>query len=604
VNEPNNDPASKEDVIDGGQSPDIFVSYRVRPDEDLAGELRTLLEGAIDPRPQVFVSGLGGLRASARSARAYVGLITKASVDREWIYFEAGAAFGRNVLYAPLLVDLAAIELPSSIGGYQGTAATDQARMHEFVEDLAKAIGAEVKPHFGQRFSRFAKAVEAYRKAPSEELSGLPLAIHLIEVGKRDEGQALFDELENAESRAERKANIRVTKLYFLHKDRTDRLSLLEQQPREIQETATFKLWLGVNETNPVRAVQLLREAYDGNLEGFHQRWALESLARNEFELGHKRAATSRLLQALASGDRYLRALAAAQLAEHLGESDEILKLLLVTESTLDGAFESLSRAARYCWTKGYTNIGLHLAMQCVTNRSNDESHLYRGLLRNQANCRSLAFEDYRVAAQRGASVAKSNMASLLNGGPVAEAGLDILRTHPGNYNSQDPGSPYEIRAVLERSVDAERAQERTRTAHGQRLAKAIHRLLDTWRRRQQGFTGSGQWIARAASGTWELVVQDGTVRVSRNAEPLILRELGPLSGFFVGFLGPVAKILLVLGHIPESVVFDGFAETGAVEWLETVPAPPREESERPLTVNDGIERLALPGPEEEGPSA
>ena len=139
----------------GSQDVEVFISYRVRPDEELAGELRTLLESAIDPRPRVFVSGLGGLRASAdsyreqlrtaaRSAKAYVGLITKASVDREWIYFEAGAAFGRSVLYAPVLVDVAPSELPSSIGGYQGATATDQTRMRDFVEDVAKAIGAKL----------------------------------------------------------------------------------------------------------------------------------------------------------------------------------------------------------------------------------------------------------------------------------------------------------------------------------------------------------------------------------------------------------------------------------------------------------------------------
>lgn len=43
-----------------GDGIDIFVSYRVRPDEGLAGELKNLLESSIEPKPRVFVSGLGG----------------------------------------------------------------------------------------------------------------------------------------------------------------------------------------------------------------------------------------------------------------------------------------------------------------------------------------------------------------------------------------------------------------------------------------------------------------------------------------------------------------------------------------------------------------
>jgi hypothetical protein len=78
----------------------------------------------------VFVSGLGGLKASSvgfkpqlqkavQEAQVFVGIITPASKDREWIFYEAGAAWGRGAIYVPLLVDLAAHDLPSSIADYQ-----------------------------------------------------------------------------------------------------------------------------------------------------------------------------------------------------------------------------------------------------------------------------------------------------------------------------------------------------------------------------------------------------------------------------------------------------------------------------------------------------
>ncbi len=288
----------KEETVVAGFN--IFISYRVRPDEELAGELRALLESAIEPKPRVFISGLGGLRAStdsyreqlraaAMNADAYVGLITKASVDREWIFFEAGAAFGRGVLYVPVIVDMTPSDLPTSIGGYQGVVAKDQARMRDFVDDVAKAIGARTKPHFSQRFGRFAKAVEAYGKpSAAEELSGVPLAIDLIEAGRREEAEKLFDELAEKEERPEKRANIRITKLVFMRKDGTGLLELLESEAPELKDTAIFKLWLGIHETNPVKAMQLLREASAGPLEGFHRRWALEALVRNEFQLGQR----------------------------------------------------------------------------------------------------------------------------------------------------------------------------------------------------------------------------------------------------------------------------------------------------------------------------
>ena len=88
----------------------IFVSYRVDPDQPIAEALKTLIQTTFDPPPKVFVSGAGGLRPSAltfraqldstaKSAVAFIGIITNASKDRAWIHFEAGAAWGRSRLW-------------------------------------------------------------------------------------------------------------------------------------------------------------------------------------------------------------------------------------------------------------------------------------------------------------------------------------------------------------------------------------------------------------------------------------------------------------------------------------------------------------------------
>jgi hypothetical protein len=565
---------------------DIFVSYRVRPDEELAGELRTLLEATIDPKPRVFVSGLGGLRASAdgyrdqlrkaaRNARVYVGLITKASIDREWIFFEAGAAFGRSVLYAPVLVDVSASELPESIGGYQGITARDQARMRELTEDLAKELGAQAKGHFAQRFARFAKAVEDYGKeGPDEELSGVPLAIRLMQNGRRDESEKLFDELIEAADSPEEKANIGITKLVFSRKEGTDLLELLEAQPIGVKTTAVCKLWTGDFETNPLKAVKLLREAYEGSLEGFHKRLALTALARKEFELGHTPSATARLLDALSSEDRHLRGDAAQCLAAQLENDNSIGKLLLLVEGILDPSLEHLVEAARYCRQKEYTALALHISNVCVAQKDSGESHLWRGLARHQAMLRSLAFEDYRASSKHGVPVAKSNMASLLNSGAVAEAGLEILRDHAGEFSCDDPGLSYQVRSELERSIELERKTERDLCAYGDRAVKAMHRLVEGWLRRDsEQVLVQGSWKAAGSSDKWTAAISGTVVSVNLNGKALTVQCVPPFEGFHVALEGTTLRLLFVIGAEFEAVAVDGFATVGKLEWLQFRPA-------------------------------
>jgi hypothetical protein len=566
---------------------DIFVSYRVRPDEKLAGELRILLETSIEPKPRVFVSGLGGLRASADSyreqlrhaatnAKTYVGLITKASADREWIFFEAGAAFGRGVLYAPILINISGSDLPSSIGGYQGAMANDPSCMQNFVEDIAKAIGARAKLQFEKRYHRFAKAVESYGKPePVQELSGIPLAISLLELGRIEEGEKLFDELAGAADSLEAKADIRITKLFFLKNDVDNQgmLELLETQPDEVKSTAIFKLWLGVHETNPIRAIQILREAYADTLDGFRRQLALNKLVQNEFEMGHTREATKRLLEAFSCEDRHQRSNAAAQLADYLGDNNPILKLLLLVEATLEPTFDHFLDTVDFCWQQSYVAVGLHMAWKCLPQQENEQSYLYRGLLREKAGLRSLAFEDWRGAAQYGSSVAKSNMANALNVGSVAAAGLEILRDHVGDYNSSDPGFPYAIRADLERSLAKERKDEADLRSYGDQIVKSIHRLFEGWRHLKGSVPlTDGRWQALGNIGTLQLTVTEGNITIELDKAVLTLQQILPFNGFYVAFNSGEVCLLFVIHNEVEIVALNGMSKLGNVEWLELLP--------------------------------
>jgi hypothetical protein len=165
----------------GGETPEtasggrlrVFISYRSDPDAPLASALKRLIEGAIDPQPTVFTAGDGGLKPSnigfkkqlqtaAQAANAFVAIITAASKDREWISFEAGAAWGRDLMYAPVLVGARPDDMPSTIGDYQALNSQSKEDMLGLATSLAGLDGSTVKEHFVQRFHSFAQSVERY----------------------------------------------------------------------------------------------------------------------------------------------------------------------------------------------------------------------------------------------------------------------------------------------------------------------------------------------------------------------------------------------------------------------------------------------------------
>ncbi|MFL5243846.1 MAG: hypothetical protein ACJ8FY_17225 [Gemmataceae bacterium] len=188
----------------------IFISYRIDPDAPLASVLKRLIVTSIDPEPEVFVSGDGGLRPSnagfkqqlqdaARSAKAFVAVITNASKDREWIFFEAGAAWGQNLMYAPVLIGARPEELPSTIGDYQALRGQQREDMERLIITLAELNGSSVRSHFGRRYQTFAKTLEQYQKGPlgsddndAEHESELVIACKLALKGETTEANKIL----------------------------------------------------------------------------------------------------------------------------------------------------------------------------------------------------------------------------------------------------------------------------------------------------------------------------------------------------------------------------------------------------------------------------
>ena len=175
--------------------------------------MKRLIEGAIDPQPIVFVAGDGGLRPSnigfkrqlqtaAQNAHAFVAVITNASKDREWIFFEAGAAWARDLMYAPVLVGARPEDLPTSIGDYQALNSQSKDDMLRLVTTLAELTGAQVRERFGQRYQAFARTVnerlqgDLGNEAEDDAATRDPVlrAYRFAILGETEQANELFDQ--------------------------------------------------------------------------------------------------------------------------------------------------------------------------------------------------------------------------------------------------------------------------------------------------------------------------------------------------------------------------------------------------------------------------
>ena len=266
----------------------VFISYRVHPDQPLAIALKELIEGAIEPEPRVFVSGAGGLRpssigskpqiqAAVQTARAFIAIITQQSKDREWIFFEAGAAWGRNQLYSPLLVDTAPSELASSIADYQAIRASDRDEVERLISAIAEAIGGTVRSRFSNRYRAFQKRLQAYNatsadEGPEDDRSPLGQAIDLLKRGELDASNDLFAKLENNALSKEEKTQIRISKLINSGLKNNEILHALETVEEQYDVTSISQYWLGFFQNRPPASIrhyssclELLKVAKDEN---------------------------------------------------------------------------------------------------------------------------------------------------------------------------------------------------------------------------------------------------------------------------------------------------------------------------------------------------
>lgn len=575
-----------------GREIDVFVSYRVDPDEPLAEELKALLEGAIEPTPSVFVSGAGGLEVSsvgfrqqlqeaAQQASAFIAIITQASTEREWLFFEAGAAFGRGVIYAPLLIDTARGELPSSIGGSQAVKASDQHSIRRMVHRIAQELGSKLKPRFGNRYSRFARAVENYGKEDKGESGSPPdiiRAMRLMESSREDEAAQLFSQLMGEAKTPGGKARIEIAKAISSPREERTMLEALDDVPPEHRETSIYQLWRGDKETNPREGMRHLEAALDGDMTGFFLAWATTRMAEREVSIGDLASARQRLLQAAGSTDRVVRSAAARALAKLFDDTDKFGALLLHLIS-LDRETNRRS-TLDFCHTHGFTTIGLYLASREPSTEATGSDSLTRGLLRHQAGLHSLAYLDYSKAAHAGLGVAKSNMAVLLESGPVPGAAVELLRQHEGDYNARNPGIPHAVRGRVEQSLSEDTRKEDALRASGEQVFQTLRYCADL------GFSKLGPGLSGApctwqARDEWTISWDGQDLEVKHADRTLEVSKIEPFPCLFVASERSEIRLIVSLGSQASAWTLPGFAEPGETNLIALTPvaAATREDS-------------------------
>jgi hypothetical protein len=521
------------------EGPDVFISYRLDPDQATANALKKLVEGSIVPTPVVFVSGAGGLRPSkiglkpqlqraVSAARAFLGVITPQSKDREWVIFEAGAAWGRKQMYAPVLLDIEPHELGTTVADFVATKADHKDEMETLVGEVAKALGASVRRHFSQRYTAFERHLEQRAKKPATEkgqnsdpVGALSNALQLWHKGERDEALRAFTTAEAEASTVEAKAHIQILRLNVLNEDDKDKFRhALLAMPDEVHATAVWLTWKGITERREHVAVADYQRAIAvPTARPTDVDFAVEYCARGLFELGRSEQAVALLMNFIGSvpGERRERFVKA--LWDELEALSPTAKLALAAAVTSFDDPDTWRRLADTAVEERWAGIGIYAGRRHRSRSDGGGAKNSLGRVYMTAGFVSLAYEAFMEAVEAGASVARANLALCLTGQGVPAAGLALLKQHAGDWDSASPDFPFKMRGEIEQSIAAERMQADQAAKRGHRLLLMLAELVD-------------QGLARGAvEGPLLEVVEDSGTAVS-------LFPLRPFAGIYEARMG------------------------------------------------------------------
>jgi hypothetical protein len=136
----------------------VFISHSSK-DADFALALIDLLKAGLaltadqircssvdGYRLPVGVNTEGKLREEVNAAKVVIGLITTSSLASYYVMFELGARWGANLFLAPLLAGVKASELSGPLGLLNALSASNEAQLHQLLEDISRHLGLRLQP--------------------------------------------------------------------------------------------------------------------------------------------------------------------------------------------------------------------------------------------------------------------------------------------------------------------------------------------------------------------------------------------------------------------------------------------------------------------------
>lgn len=471
----------------------VFISYRVHPDQVVAAAVKRLIESTLAPCPQVFVSGLGGLKASAvgfkpqlqkavQEAQIFVGIITPASKDREWIFYEAGAAWGRGAIYVPLLVDLAAHDLPSSIADYQAYRTQDRGDMESLFSTLAGHLGAVKRSRFGTRFAAFQRQLASQKTIAEETESSDPLAAAMRSMldGASD-AETQFDDLEREVTDQEELVRIKALRILSKRKEGGPAfLDELSKMDEGLKSTVEYAFWRHQFEPQPGVAIRGLRAVLARPTTDSRRARIYRELAERLVTAGHDAEAVDLCVSGIRTPSRVIR----VQCCSILCGMERLISplahvLLAATAAKLDRTESALQCGIAASVRHEFLCLRLFFASAYFLKAADGEAANELGRAYEAAGLKSLAYDNYTHAAEKGVAVGWVNAASLLEDGSVAAAGLKLLVRHDGEWDSSAPDYPYRVRASLEKSVAEEMSRAEKLRKRGERAFEMLVELAE-----------------------------------------------------------------------------------------------------------------------------
>lgn len=454
-------------------APNIFISYKIEPDELLANCLSKFIGRVFEPAPNVFVASADGivpsrigwreqLNQAVRNAQLFIGVITKDSKDREWIIFEAGAAWGRNQIYAPILFDLSPSELPLSISSYQATDGFNKSSVQKLVSVISKELQLSVK-NFNNSFNQFIRHAKKYKEiqfAPHQiqviENKRFPKIIELFEKGKSSEAEAAIASIRPSVCSLEDRAYLELLPFLYSEADLSERLQKLDLIPEDLKQTKTFLWWAAFYEgfVRPNAAIELWSQYQNLQLTDGESVFPTMEIIRHLYEIGKSSEAWSCIKLALKSSNRAIRSQAAKLYTQLFIDHPKQSRLLI-----LAGALSSGDKSLyELCFDLSHEAHWKSLALifSDVYNReegSFSSSHLFANALW-AVGLHSLAYRAYQCGIEAGSLASIASAASLITNHPVPAAGQSLLDKYADTPSDlPDPSYLPRIRAELEQKI-------------------------------------------------------------------------------------------------------------------------------------------------------